>query len=183
MGRDSAIVPDDPALQFIQRMWAVDHELQRVSKRMESAIGLTGPQRFALLVIGRLPGVAAGELAKQLHLHPGTLTGIISRLEDAGLVERQWDATDARRMRLTLTPAGRAANRRREGTVESAVRDALSGTPPEEQKAAGEFLTRLAESLQAVASTRKAQRPTEPSSRRSGKSRSTTTGVGARRRA
>ena len=70
----------DPVLQFMRLMWAVDHKLQSVSKRMTSRIGLTGPQRFAVRCIGRRPGLAAGELATLLHLDPGTVTGILKRL-------------------------------------------------------------------------------------------------------
>ena len=47
----------DLVLEFIRRMWAVDHELQRVSKRMVSRIGLTAPQRLAVRFIGRHSGV------------------------------------------------------------------------------------------------------------------------------
>jgi hypothetical protein len=83
MPRERPSTSTDPAIEFMQSMWAVDHELQRVSKRMEAAIGLTGPQRFALVLISRFPGVAAGILAAHLHLHPGTVTGIIARRSGA----------------------------------------------------------------------------------------------------
>jgi DNA-binding MarR family transcriptional regulator len=148
--RQASVARPDPVLEFMQRMWAVDHELQRVSKRMEAAVGLTGPQRFALVAIGRQPGVAAGVLASHLHLHPGTLTGIIARLAAAGLIERTWDADDGRRMRLRLTAAGRAITRRRRGTVEAAVRSAMAASSRVEQAAARDVLTRLADALRVV---------------------------------
>src|SRR5262245_57640432 len=103
----------DPVLEFMQRLWSVAHELQRVSKRMEAELRLTGPQRLALLMIGRMPGISAGELAATLHLHPATLTGVLARLERARLISRRAALTDARRVHLTLTHAGRTANRRR----------------------------------------------------------------------
>ena len=62
----------DPVLEFIRRMWAVDHELQRVSKRMVSRIGLTAPQRLAVRFIGLHEGLTLGGLAELLHLHAGT---------------------------------------------------------------------------------------------------------------
>ena len=61
----------DPVLEFIRRMWAVDHELQRVSKRMVRRIGLTAPQRLAVRFIGRHDGLTLGSLSALLHLHPG----------------------------------------------------------------------------------------------------------------
>ena len=78
----------DTVLEFIRVMWAVDHELQRVSRRMVSRMGLTAPQRLAVRFIGRHPGVTLGMLAELLHLHPGTVTGIVRHLEEAGLAAR-----------------------------------------------------------------------------------------------
>jgi DNA-binding MarR family transcriptional regulator len=141
----------DRVIPFMQRMWAVVHELQRVSKRMEAELRLTGPQRVALLMIGRSPGLSAGELAAQLHLHPATLTGVLARLEAARLIHREWDRGDARRMRLALTNAGRVANRKRSGTVESAVRDVLSRTSTADAAVATRVLAGLASALQSVA--------------------------------
>jgi len=141
----------DPVLQFLQLMWAVDHKLQSVSKRMTSRIGLTGPQRFAVRCIGKRPGLAAGELASLLHLDPGTVTGILKRLEDARMIAREQDASDGRRMRLTLTRAGRAIDRRSAGTVEGAIKKVLASAPAGDLAAAGRVFRRLASELDAVA--------------------------------
>ena len=142
---------DDPVLQFMQRLWSVAHELQRVSKRMEAELRLTGPQRLALLMIGRSPGLSAGNLASTLHLHPATVTGVLARLERARLVSRRADTVDARRVHLTLTRAGRTANRRRSGTVEAAVRLALGRASRHDADAAGRVLVHVAQALHAVA--------------------------------
>jgi DNA-binding MarR family transcriptional regulator len=141
----------DPVLQFLRLMWAVDHKLQSVSKRMTMRIGLTGPQRFAVRCIGRRPGLAAGELATLLHLDPGTVTGILKRLEDARMIAREQDASDGRRMRLTLTRAGRAVDRRSAGTVEGAIRRVLAAASAADLAAAGRVFRRLASELDAVA--------------------------------
>ncbi|NOT44460.1 MAG: winged helix-turn-helix transcriptional regulator [Acidobacteria bacterium] len=154
--RKDRIVPDgsalDPALQFMRLMWAVDHELQSMSKRMSATVGLTGPQRLAVILLARYPGLAAGQLAALLHLDPGTVTGIIGRLVTAGLVNREEDEHDARRLRLTLTRKGQAVNRRRVGTVEGAVRTVLAAMPDEDHAAAVRVLTRLVEELEGLAS-------------------------------
>src|ERR1044071_7034608 len=93
----------EPALDFMRLMWAVDHELQRVSKRMIGRLGLTAPQRLALRLIGREPGLTPGVLAGLLHLHPGTVTGIVRRLQSAGLISRVRSSGDTRRVHLELT--------------------------------------------------------------------------------
>jgi DNA-binding MarR family transcriptional regulator len=141
----------DPVLQFMQLMWAVDHKLQSVSKRMTTRIGLTGPQRFAVRCIGRRPGLAAGELAAILHLDPGTVTGILKRLEEARMIARKQDSSDGRRMRLTLTAAGRAVDRRSAGTVENAIKRVLASASSSEVAAAARLFRRLASELDALA--------------------------------
>jgi len=137
----------DPALDFIRVLWAVDHELHSVSKRMIGRFGLTAPQRLALRFIGREPDLALGALAALLHLDPGTVTGIVQRLETAGLVARERSEGDTRRAQLRLTKKGLALNRRRAGTVEGAVRRTLSAVTASEAEAASRVLRQLAEDL------------------------------------
>jgi len=100
MARD---IPLDDVLRFMRLIWSIDHELERVSKRMEARIGLTVPQRMSLLLIGRHPGILASALADVLHLHRGTLSGIVQGLEAAGYVARTADPQDARRVGLRST--------------------------------------------------------------------------------
>jgi MarR family transcriptional regulator, organic hydroperoxide resistance regulator len=134
-------------LAFIRVMWSVDHELQRVSKRMVGSIGLTAPQRLALRFIGLHPGVAPGQLAELLHLHPGTVTGIVARLETLGLVARERSAEDTRRMHLRLSPGGQRVNRRRRGTVEAAVRRVAAAVSAEQLAETAAVMRRVASEL------------------------------------
>jgi DNA-binding MarR family transcriptional regulator len=135
-------LPD--VLQFMQLLWAVVHGLERRSKRMTGEIGVTGPQRLVLRVAGLYPGLSAGDLARILHLHPSTLTGVLQRLVTQGLLERVDNPRDRRRAILWLTRRGVRANRVREGTVESAVAEALNGINSRDRAATKRVLERLA---------------------------------------
>ena len=128
-------------------IWAVDHALQRASKRMHATLGVTGPQRLVLRIVGRYPGLSAGRLAELLHVHPSTLTGILERLVLQGLLLRQIDPLDRRRALLTLTDAGRVFAVEAEGTVEAAVQRALARAPPSQVQAGRRLLSSLAEVL------------------------------------
>jgi DNA-binding MarR family transcriptional regulator len=141
--------PADPALEFIRLLWAVDHQLHSVSKRMIGRMGLTAPQRLALRFVGREPGIGLGALAALLHLDPGTVTGIVQRLEAAELVTRVRSEGDTRRIHLRLTSRGRTVNRRRKGTVEAAVRRTLGAVSAADAKAAELVLLQLATDLEA----------------------------------
>ena len=113
------------ALRFMQRLWQLVHALDVASKRMARTIGVTGPQRLVLRVVGLHPDIAAQRIAQTLGMHPSTLTGVLARLERRALLVRKTDADDRRRARIRLTAAGRKIDRERKGTVEGAVRRAL----------------------------------------------------------
>src|SRR5262245_19404785 len=78
-------------LEFMRLLWAVDHTLSSASKRMDAAIGVTGPQRLVIRIVGRYPGISAGDVAALMHVHPSTLTGVLSRLERRGSLKRKVD--------------------------------------------------------------------------------------------
>jgi DNA-binding MarR family transcriptional regulator len=140
----------DPTLQFMQCLWAVDHGLQSMSKRMWRQVGLTGPQRLVVRVLGTRPGLSAGELAAVLHIHPSTLTGVVQRLERLRLVRRTVARDDRRRVVLQLTAAGRKLDQPAPGTVEWAVRRVLRSAPRARVTAAMRLLTEVAAELQAT---------------------------------
>ena len=137
----------DPVLDFLRLLWSIEHGLQRISKRMERARGITGPQRLVLRVVGRFPGISANELAHIVRLHPSTITGIVQRLVARGLLERRSDAADRRRVRLRLRPRGRAHTRTTRGTAEHAVRQALAAARAADVRAARRILGALARRL------------------------------------
>jgi MarR family transcriptional regulator, organic hydroperoxide resistance regulator len=140
--------PLGAVLDFMRLLWAVDHALQSASKRMESAFGMTGPQRLVVRIVGRFPGISAGRLAEILHVHPSTLTGILKRLEARAILQRRPDPRDARRALFMLTAKGRKLDTVRTGTVEQAVRRVLLKDPLK-VGAAQEVLASLSGELEA----------------------------------
>jgi MarR family transcriptional regulator, organic hydroperoxide resistance regulator len=139
-------LPD--VLQFMQLLWAVVHGLETTSKRMASRIGITGPQRLVLRVVGLFPGASAGDLAAILHLHPSTLTGVLRRLVVQRLLLRVDDPRDRRRAILRLTARGARINDDSRGTVEAAVAEALAGVGARDRAATRRVLERLARHLE-----------------------------------
>lgn len=121
---------------------------------MESELGVTGPQRLAIRIIGRFPGITAGALAGILHVHPSTLTGILRRLEVRRLLVRRMDARDGRRTLLGLTQHGRRADARRLGTIEAIVEQVLTQCTRQQIEATSLVLTRIATALETVSELR-----------------------------
>ena len=137
----------DPTIVFLQTVWALDHRLQSHSKRMKASTGVTGPQRLVLRLLAAQPHVSPSDLARFLYFHKSTVTVILRSLERAKLVRRKPNATDRRAVVLELTPAGKRIAQQRSGTVEAAVRAALSRIPKREVETARSVLERVAISL------------------------------------
>jgi DNA-binding MarR family transcriptional regulator len=119
-----------PVLGFMRALWEVDHALFSASKRMKGSLGVTGPERLVIRIVGELPDISPGELADVMHVDPSTLTGLLGRMVRRKLVARSTDPRDARRSRLRLLPGGAAIDRVRSGTVEAGVRVALEALAP-----------------------------------------------------
>jgi DNA-binding MarR family transcriptional regulator len=82
----------------------------RTSERNARAAGLT-PQRYLLLLMikgapDRSEQSTVTELAQQLQLAQSTVTELVSRAEEIGLVERERSSEDGRIAHLRLTPEG-----------------------------------------------------------------------------
>jgi DNA-binding MarR family transcriptional regulator len=137
------------AFEFMRLLWALDHALQSKSKRMLSTLGVTGPQRLVVRAVGRQPGISAGALASLLHLHPSTLTGVLSRLVERRLLERWGDPSDSRRALFRLTARGRRMDDVDSGTVEGAIRRVLGGQSTTAIAAAARVIAALGAELAA----------------------------------
>ena len=129
----------------------VSHGIERVSMRMEAALGVTAQQRLVLRVVGRHPGITPGRLAEHLHLDPGTISALVRRLEAKRLIRRAPDPRDGRRITLGLTESGRALDRPQSGTVEHVFDQLVRAEDPETSREVQAFLTKLAERLEHAA--------------------------------
>ncbi len=134
-------------LGFMRLLWAVAHGLESASKQMRTDIGVTGPQRLVLRLVGHYARLSPGELADLLHVDPSSLTGVLRRLEQSRLVARRRDPEDGRRAILTLTAKGRSLNGKRGRTVEATVRRVLAAAPASQVEGARALLRALAAEL------------------------------------
>jgi DNA-binding MarR family transcriptional regulator len=71
-------------------------------------LGLTLPQFDIIITLGNTVGMTFKKLGEETLITKGTLTGVISRLEDKGLVQRVASETDGRSQIVRLTEAGNA---------------------------------------------------------------------------
>src|SRR5437763_3677396 len=87
--------------------------LLRVSDRQAQAdLGISGAQLFVLTELGKTPSLSLNDLAARTRTDQSSVSVVVSRLVDAGLVTRDRATRDARRLVLNLTSTGRAMLRR-----------------------------------------------------------------------
>jgi len=134
-------------LEVALDLWALGQALSARSRWMRRSVGLTGPQRLVARFIGMAPGCSPGDAARQLRLHPASVTRLVVGLEAHGMVRRERDRSDARRLRLSLTSRGVAATSSTAGSVEEAAQRALAATARGDVAAARAFLRLLTAEL------------------------------------
>ncbi|NYD43410.1 MarR family transcriptional regulator [Nocardioides panaciterrulae] len=71
-------------------------------------LGLTHPQYLVMLALWEHQPLSVRELSRLLQLEPATLSPLLKRLEESGLVRRERDPSDERALAVRLTPRGRA---------------------------------------------------------------------------
>ena len=81
--------------------------INRLYKPMLDRLGITYPQYLVLNALGETDGMSVGSIAHRLALESSTITPLVKRMEQAGLVTRQRSQTDERQVQVDLTPAGR----------------------------------------------------------------------------
>lgn len=103
MGGKTVVIAE--IIDNIRRVFQVVNEQSKKAKR---ETGLTGPQLWAIKMIGDLSPVRVSDLAARMYLHPATVVGILNRLELQGLIKRMRTSEDRRIVTIELTDAGNA---------------------------------------------------------------------------
>ncbi len=123
----------------------------RISGRaLERESGLTAAQFVALEELARAPGLSLAQLAERCCTDESSTCVVISRLVGRGLVNRQRDSHDARRLVLTPTAEGRALVKamEKEGSPDH-ITDILDRVGESERASFADTLERIVNELTA----------------------------------
>ncbi|MDN3564047.1 MarR family winged helix-turn-helix transcriptional regulator [Paeniroseomonas aquatica] len=128
----------------------VGHLLRRAYQRhlalFQGIMGEDGPtsmQFAALHVLWRRGPLSQNLLGRALAMDPPTVKGVVTRLMARGLVVRDRDAADARRLRVALTPAALAALPAWVGKARAVTAATLAPLSREDQARLGTILGKL----------------------------------------
>ncbi|MGA2494011.1 MAG: MarR family transcriptional regulator [Roseiarcus sp.] len=100
---------NDRAIRVWFRFVRLESRIQSMVAEHLRTIGLSVPQCDVLTTLTEAEGISQQELAERLYVTKGNISGLLDRLERAGLVERRSTAADRRQYAIYLTSEGRAA--------------------------------------------------------------------------
>lgn len=109
-----------------------------------ASLGVTAVDQRALAFIAGSGSVSAGQLAKELGLTPGAITGVVDRLERAGLARRSPDPGDRRRLVITAVPGAFGDTF---AGLDKAMAELVGRYSPEEQAAIADWVARTVDVL------------------------------------
>lgn len=93
--------------QLCFSLYSANLAMNKVYRKQLAALSLTYPQYLVMLVLWERDGLTVSELSEQLYLNSATLTPLLKRLQQAGLVSRTRSAEDERQVLIRLTEEGR----------------------------------------------------------------------------
>ena len=93
--------------QLCFRLYTASRLLTQAYHPLLSAHGLTYPQYLVLLVLWEKDAQPVNDIARRLLLETNTVTPLLKRMENQGLLVREKGTRDARQMIVTLTARGR----------------------------------------------------------------------------
>jgi DNA-binding MarR family transcriptional regulator len=121
------------------------HALRKAFDRRAVGMGVTRAQWKLLFRLERNPGLRQIELADMLDIEPITLSRIVDRLEEAGLVERLADPSDRRAWRLHVTAKAQPLIEKLRAVADEMISEAFAGIDPHDIAIARAVLARVRE--------------------------------------
>ncbi|WP_134686505.1 MarR family winged helix-turn-helix transcriptional regulator [Brevibacillus migulae] len=114
--------------QLCFTFYAASREISRMYRPYLETMGITYPQYLVLLVLWEKAACTVKELGEHLFLDSGTLTPLLKRMEEAGLVTRQRSKEDERVVVIGLTEKGHSLREQACKLPETLLRGSGLGT-------------------------------------------------------
>lgn len=109
--------------------------LRESSRASEQQLGVSGAQLFVLKALAGSRAISLNELAARTYTHQSTVSVVVKRLVDRGLVSRVTSELDARRIELELTRRGRALLARAPRATQDRLIEGLEKLPRKQRQA------------------------------------------------
>jgi len=146
---NSADAPVRYDLRILRSLRRIIHSVDLYSKQLAATNQITAPQLICLLHAVNNGPVSATTIGREVHLSPSTVVGILDRLEEKGLVERQRSREDRRIVRVTATPEGIELAKKAPSPLQQTLANTLSELPELEQATIALSLERIVSLMEA----------------------------------
>jgi DNA-binding MarR family transcriptional regulator len=158
--------------QVVVVLRRISQAIELWSRELQRRFGLTSPQLAVLRQVAEGVNLSPTTIGEALHLSQPTVTGVLQRLEDAGLISREKSTVDRRSVIATVTEEGRALLAKAPPLLRDQFRVQMSELPDYRQSELLSSLQLVAHMLQApeveAAPFLSEALPVEPAKSRSG---------------
>ena len=119
--------------QLCFRFYTVSRLMTQTYHPMLEELGITYPQYLVLMVLWEKDAQPVNDIAKRLFLNTNTVTPLLKRMEEEGIISRRKDKTDERKVIVSLTAKGREMEEEAKGIPAKMQKACIDGTVSEEE--------------------------------------------------
>jgi len=134
------VSPTDDTARAMNTVRSVVRALRLNTRSIEGKLGISLAQLFVLQQLSDRPADSLNELAERTATHQSSVSVVVRRLVDRGLVTRVASSADRRRVQIALTPDGEAMLRGAPPTVQSDLIRGMSRMQPEQRTTLADLL-------------------------------------------
>ena len=137
-------------IQLYTALHRLGRQMHRCAHRIVHEEGHYREQPRLLMLIAENDGVIQRDLAEEMDVRPSSMTEMLSKMEQLGLVERRQDEKDQRVMHIFLTEQGKNAVKKSQNAAERMANTLFAGLTDEEVKTMVELTEKLCTQLGAM---------------------------------
>jgi len=136
-------------LRILQALRRIIRSVDVHSHKLVTKHNITGPQLGCLLAVKESGPITSAKLSQKIYLSPSTIVGIIDRLEEKKLVQRNRDSKDRRLIHIYITTAGEQLVVAAPSLLQDTLVNGLIELPDEEQISITIALEKLVDLMEA----------------------------------
>ena len=134
---------NDDSRQILDSLRRLVQLLRLSDRAAERTVGLSGAQLFVLEELGKEPALSLNDLADRTRTDQSSVSVVVGRLAEQGLVTRERSSEDGRRLKIRLTRSGRAALKKAPPVAQQKLLEALDSLSASDRRRLLELFARV----------------------------------------
>lgn len=135
-------------LRILRALRRITRSVALHSRQLASCSNITAPQLICLRAVIERGPLTATAISREIHVSASTVVGILDRLEDKGLIQRERGRQDRRIVFITATQAGVQLAEQTPSPLQKKLSDALNALPELEQATITMSLERIVDLME-----------------------------------